>query len=145
MLVRILKEFFVTCEVSPEQCKEALKREIRQDGLKKILEDISIAEKNRDFPAVEEAFKVIDSNTITAVIDDGLQLRLDSGEKVLVEDLQKFSVQIWSYRKDEWALRECSRFPGVMFWEFSAYDGFLGYMAGVLKVLDFKMGKSITL
>jgi CRISPR-associated endonuclease/helicase Cas3 len=141
---RILKELFVTCEVSPEQCKEALKREIRQDGLKKILEDISIAEKNRDFPAVEEAFKVIDSNTITAVVDEGLQLRLESGEKVLVEELQNFSVQIWSYRKEEWALRDCSRFPGVMFWTL-AYDEFLGYMAGVLEALDFKTGKSITL
>jgi len=43
---------------------------------------------------VEEAFKVIDSNTITVVIDEGLQVRLDSGEKVLVEEVANFSVQI---------------------------------------------------
>ena len=137
---RILKELFANGEVSPDQCKEALRREIRQDGLKKIVEEISTAERNRDFPAVEEAFKVIDSNTVTAVIDEGMQLRLDSGGKVTVEELQSYSVQIWSYRKEEWALRESSRFPGVMFWTL-AYDDFLGYMAGVLKVLDFRLGR----
>lgn len=136
---RILSELFANGEVSPEQCKKALKREIRQAGLKKIVEEIATAEKARDFPAVEEAFKVIDSNTVTAVIDEGIQLRLDSGDKISVDELQQGSVQIWSYRREEWGLRECSRFPGVMFWTL-AYDDFLGYMAGVLKILDFKKG-----
>jgi CRISPR-associated endonuclease/helicase Cas3 len=140
---RILRELFGNGEVSPEQCSEALKREIRQDGLKKILDDISTAEKNRDFPAVEEAFKVVDSNTVTAVIDEDIQQRLDSGDKVAVSELQKHSVQIWSYRKEEWGLRECSRFPGIMFWTL-AYNDFLGYMAGALTVLDFRKGKSLT-
>ena len=137
---RILSELFTNGEVGPDHCKESLRREIRQDGLKKIVEEISTAERNRDFPAVEEAFKVIDSNTVTAVIDEGMQFRLDSGDKVTVEELQSYSVQIWSYRKEEWALRESSRFPGVMFWTL-AYDDFLGYMAGVLKVLDFRLGR----
>lgn len=141
---RILQELFNDGAVSPEQCKEALRREVRQDGLKKIVEEISTAERNRDFPAVEEAFKVIDSNTVTAVIDEALKARLDNGDKVSVEELQSRSVQIWSYRKDEWALRESSRFPGVMFWTL-AYDGFLGFMAGVLNVLQFKLGNIPTI
>ena len=136
---RILGELFTEGKIGPDQCKESLRREIRQDGLKKIADEISTGEKNYDFPAVEEAFKVIDSNTVTAVIDEGILLRLDRGEKIKVEELQNYSVQIWNYRTDEWALRESARFPGVMFWTLG-YDDFLGYMTGVLNMLEFRTG-----
>src|ERR1700731_4840609 len=43
-------------------------------------------------PTVEELFRVITSNTLTAVVDRELIGRLDRGEKVTRDDLQAGSV-----------------------------------------------------
>jgi CRISPR-associated endonuclease/helicase Cas3 len=70
---RILGELFNEKNVSPEFCTEALRREITQEGMPKKKEDILVAERNSDFPTVEELFRVIASNTLTAVVDGDRQ------------------------------------------------------------------------
>jgi len=136
---RILGEMFNEGLVTAEQCREALRREIRQEGMRGKADAILLAERNQDFPTVEEQFAVIDSNTVTVVVDDDVKKRLEEGRSVLSEELHTHSVQIWGYRKDEWALAESKRCPGVFLWKL-AYDDFLGYMKGVLEVEEFMKG-----
>lgn len=136
---RILGEMFNEGLVAAEQCREALRREIRQEGMRGEADAILRAERNQDFPSVEEQFAVIDAKTVTVVVDEDVKKRLEEGRSVLSEELHTHSVQIWGYRKDEWALAESKRYPGVFLWKL-AYDDFLGYMKGVLKVEEFKKG-----
>lgn len=132
---RILGELFDQSMVKAEFCTEALRREVRQGGIRKIKEDILKAERNADFPLVEQLFRVISSDTVTAVVEPGLIARLEAGKKVTGDELQAGSVQIWRFRAQDWAVEEFKRIPGLYMWHLD-YNQFLGYMAGVLPLVD---------
>ncbi len=136
---RILGELFQEDRVTPDYCKEAMRREIRQQGMSQAVEVIERSERSQDFPMVESEFKVIDRNTVTALVGKELQDRLEHGGNISVTELQQHSVQIWSTRRIEWGLRESLRYPGLMFWDLD-YDKFAGYMKGVLDLNAFKRG-----
>lgn len=136
--VRVLGELFVEGKVSPEFCTEALRREIRQEGIPKKKEDILKAERNANFPEVEKLFRVIDSETVTAVVEEELIRRLEDYERVTRADIQLASVQIWHSKVQEFGLEQLERvrgFDDLRKWMLP-YDSFLGYMAGVLPLVD---------
>lgn len=133
---RILGELFAAKRVSADSCTEALRREIAQGGMKATNERILKAERTGDFPAVEELFRVITSNTLAAVVDPAIIDRLERGEKVSHDELQFASVQIWQDRAEEWGTTDFQFIPGLKKW-WLPYDSFLGYMAGVLPLIDF--------
>lgn len=142
---RVLGTLFQEGKVAPEFCKEALRREIRDDEIGRKVEALFRVEstgdaRSTDFPKVAELFKVIDSNTVTVVVDDGLKEQLRGGRWCGRDMLQKHSVQIWGWRIEELGLEEFPRFPGVYGWRL-AYDDFLGYMTGLLSVIEFASGK----
>ena len=131
---RILEDFFKEEKVSSEYCKEAMKREVRESNQGNSENDpIVKAERNKDFHGVEEKFEVIDKNTLTVVVDQGLRERLEQHEKASPSELQQKSVNIYSYLKDKFALKPLDGLPSLYAWTL-AYDDFLGYMAGVLKL-----------
>jgi CRISPR-associated endonuclease/helicase Cas3 len=132
---RVLGELFNEGRVSPHFCTEALRREITQEGMPKKKEDILRAERNADFPSVEEFFRVITSDTLTAVVDPDLIRRLERGDKVARDELQAGSVQIWQARAHDWGAGDFEFIPGLKKWSL-LYDSFLGYMAGVLPLID---------
>ena len=132
---RILAELFAEDKVAPEFCTEALRREITQEGMRKAKDEILKAERNADFPTVEELFRVITSDTVTAIVESSLIQRLEHGEKVTRDELQAGSVQIWHNRAEDWGLEDVSHIPGLKKWCLP-YDRFLGYMAGVLPLVD---------
>lgn len=130
---KVLETMFAEGRVTPDDCKEALRREICLSGLK---DKIREHEDAKDFPEVRSLFRVIDANTYTVVVDEGTKQRLKNWEKVYWGDIQKHSVQIWGYRIESLKITQFSQYPGLYEWNL-AYDGFLGYMAGVLQVEDF--------
>ena len=142
---RVLGELFVEDKVSPDFCTEALRREIRQAGMPKKKEDIDVAERTANFPKVEELFRVIDSDTVTAIVDEVLIQRLEAYEKdktkklkITRAELQSASVQIWHSKEQQFGLERLERVRGyddLRKWKL-AYDRFLGYMAGVLPLID---------
>ena len=129
----VLGELFNEGRVGVSLCTEALRREIRRSLLKK--DELLKAECALNFPKVAELFRVIDSSTLTAVVDEPLKDKIESGQHVLSQELQNGSVQIYGSRAGEWALREFDHMPGLFAWELG-YDSFLGYMAGVLPLID---------
>ncbi len=129
----VLGELFNEGQVGVSLCTEALRREIRRSRLKK--DELLKAECALNFPKVAELFRVIDSSTLTAVVDEPLKDKIESGQHVLSQELQNGSVQIYGSRAGEWALREFDHMPGLFAWELG-YDSFLGYMAGVLPLID---------
>ena len=132
---RVLGELFVEKKVCPGSCTEALRREIRQEGMSQRNEAILKAERNGDFPTVEDLFRVIASDTVTAVVDVNLIEKLERGEEVTRDELQAGSIQVWQNRACDWALEELACIPGLMKWSLD-YNGFLGCMAGVLPLVD---------
>ena len=129
----VLGELFNERRVGVSSCTEALRREIRRSRLEK--EELLKAEKAHNFPKVAELFRVIDSPTLTAVVDEALQEMIESGQRIPSQKLQNGSVQIYMSRAGEWALREFDHVPGLFAWKLG-YDPFLGFMAGVLPLVD---------
>ena len=132
---RELGKLFQENQVNPEYATEAMRREIRQDGLNKMSKEILTSERNLRFPDVAEKFKVIDSNTITAIVDETLKERLKIHDKVSPAEIQNGSVQIWTYNEDKFDLQTLDGFPELRLWNL-LYDDFIGYMAGILPMLN---------
>lgn len=136
----VLKKLFEERRISPTDCLEALKREVRQqvNGISKA-EPLLKAERAQEFPDVEQLYRVIDSDTVTCVVNRDLVRRLEAHEHIKPRELQDHSVQIWSYRLQDWAVREIPGSGGLLAWNL-AYDSFLGYMAGALEAESVKRG-----
>ncbi|MBN1807168.1 MAG: CRISPR-associated endonuclease Cas3'' [Sedimentisphaerales bacterium] len=131
---RVLNELFAENRVNPGSATEAMRREIRQAGLREISEEILKSERNLRFPDVAEKFRVIDSNTITVIVDEKLKERLKNRDKVFPYDIQNGSVQIWAEKEIKYDMQSLDGFPELRLWNL-LYDDFLGYMAGVLPLL----------
>lgn len=141
---RILADLFSEGKVSPDYCKEALKREIRWADIDTLNYAILNAEStnnalNANFPKVAELFKVIDANTVTVIVASHLQEQLRHGQWCGKHELQRHSVQIWGWQVENLGLQEFPRFPGLYGWQYE-YDSFLGYMRGLLPVIEFSTG-----
>lgn len=125
---KVLDGLFDENRISPDDCKEALRREIRERGL---TDPIAQSEAACDFPKVAEEFKVISGETCTVVVDENLKERLHRRERVLHREIQRGSVQIWGNRIAELRIPEFGHYPGLYFWTLG-YDTFIGCMKGIL-------------
>jgi CRISPR-associated endonuclease/helicase Cas3 len=127
--------------VTADFCPEALRLEIRDYKRQDYLNSSLIkAEEAADFPEVEKLFRVIDSDSVLVLADENLGRRFDNGESLSWRDLQSGCVSLHRGHADKLNLPELTGYPGVYRWVL-AYDGFLGYMRGVLDLAAFdRMG-----
>jgi hypothetical protein len=89
-----------------------------------------------EWPEVARLYRVIDSDTQTVVVDPNLVKRIEAGERVPWRDLVRGSVQIWRKKVQDLAVRRLDR-DGELFYWTGPYDPeFLGYMAGVLPLIQ---------
>jgi len=115
-----------------------MKREVREKNqLSADSNPVVIAERNRDFPSVKEEFKVIPAKTVTAIIDRELCEKIERYEKVDFRELQQKSVSIYSNDINKFALKPLHGFKDLYVWMLDYDQDFLGYMAGVLKMINF--------
>jgi len=134
---RILKQLFDEGKITPEYCAEAMKREVRErNQLSADSNPVVIAERNREFPSVNDQFKIIPTNTVTAIIDRGMCERIERHEKVNFLELQQKSVSIYSNNINKFSLRPLQGFKDLYEWMLDYNSDCLGYMAGVLKIGD---------
>lgn len=134
----ILRHYFkYKRSISPALCTESIQTELIYDN-KACLETIKYLlkrEKNCEFREIDEKFVVIDSKTVTALVDGDLAEQVCSG-KFSWQELQRKTVNIrtsWTpeYRGHK-IVKELK--PGLYQWNLS-YDDFLGYMKGMLELL----------
>lgn len=131
----VLKGYFEENKaIMPDLSTQSLADEIALYGLSKKHGNLVTAEKLQRFPQVEQDFKVIDSNTRLVVVDPSVAKRLQYG-KVDWQELQKVSVQIAKYKLDE--LRTPLIMDHIYRWNLE-YDGFLGYMADIVKLKKYR-------
>jgi CRISPR-associated endonuclease/helicase Cas3 len=132
----VLGQFFDEGLVSPAYCTEAMKREIGFAGIKNVAKSLCDNEVALECRAVAEQFRIIDSDSVTAVVSPQLLKSIARREKINFTALQRGSVQVYRNRAIEFALDEISTVSGVFRWTLK-YDNFLGYMAGVLSSNEF--------
>ena len=130
---RVLRELFMEKMIRPDSATEAMRREVRLQAFESSDSDVLLAEQAKNFPMVTDMFRVIESETVTVVVDPVLRASLSSGQRVNPEELMQLSVPIYSYLKHDYALQEFKNFPGLFAWTL-AYDDFLGYMAGIVAI-----------
>lgn len=128
----VLKNYFnKVADISPELSTQSMNDEIiRDDSCMRTIISIMDAEKYRQFRTVNDQFKVIDSNTVPAVIDETYAKAMAYG-KGDWQQLQKKAVTIRREKMQAWKLNEIAN--GVYKWTLE-YDSFLGYMRGVLDI-----------
>jgi CRISPR-associated endonuclease/helicase Cas3 len=137
---RILEQVFAECagkkrQPGPDDCTEALQREILQDYGEKAsrMEEIFQAEKDADYPQVAKLCRIIDAATKTVVVESGLIQRLENPDRSQWpgwRELTLGSVQIWANRLDAGKVPvKPIGHDGELWAWIGKYDSFLGYMA----------------
>lgn len=149
---RILAQLFAECagqnrQPGPEDCTEAIQREVMQDHGEKAsrMEEIRQAEQDADYPKVAKLCRVIDATTKTVVVERDLIERLENPDRSQWpnwRELMLGSVQIWSGNERRFSLPEVQGLPDLFRWNLE-YNSFLGYMAGVLPLLPGSLKESI--
>mgnify|MGYP006282461331 FL=1 len=139
---KILGGLFEEGRVGAESSTEAMRREVRHEGLSSKAQVIEKADENCDFPRVAKNFVVIDSDTATAIVDEELVARIEAGDHVDTDEFQSVSVEISRYRVHDYAIEAIRGYRDLWAWKLG-YDGFLGYMAGVLKLAEHQEGGSV--
>ena len=111
-----------------ELSTKAIREEIGKSDKKKSAEQLFNDEIKCNFQQVQKQFKIIDSNTITAVLGENLKQRIEKNIPVNYREIQENSVQIWRNKIDSFGVTPCEEKSGIYFWN-RRYDGnFLGYM-----------------
>lgn len=135
----VLGHLIAEGEVGPEYATKAMAKELTLTDIRNKIDKITKAEQCMEFREVAKEFRVIDSDTVTVVVDEEVASRLEAGELVEPNELQLSSVSIRRYFMREYALAEIessgfSRFrnyPELFKWTLG-YDEFIGYMRGVM-------------
>ena len=127
----VLRDYFLRNEeIRPELSTYAMDEEIvRDDSCLRTIQSLMTQEAAMQFQNVAKEFKVIDSDTVTAVVDESFAKEIAHGKgdwKVL----QKKSISIPRNKIKQWNVKEIVE--DIFQWTL-AYDEFLGYMRGVLE------------
>ncbi len=125
-----------------ELAKEAMRREITE-GMEEKARKIIEAEVGLEYPEVSKLCRVIDADTRTVVIDPALIDSLRQREHIDYRMLLRHSVQMWTYKITQLAVKplfpdRTGKDDSATLYEWTAaYDpDFLGYMAGVMPLLE---------
>jgi CRISPR-associated endonuclease/helicase Cas3 len=147
---RVLEAMFREGKAMPAHCTEALQREINSGvgETEKLAKKILQHEKDADYPEVAKLCRLIAADTQTVLVNQDLIARFES------RDLERFpnakevmlnSVQIWKSRLPDLDPRPLGFGDGLFGLRDEQYDGFLGYMRGILPLLEAKpIGAIIT-
>ncbi|MGI6699287.1 MAG: CRISPR-associated endonuclease Cas3'' [Christensenellales bacterium] len=133
---KVLKRYFTeNIRINPELSTRSMNDEINLND--SCLKDIANRLNEEDamaFETVNEEFNVIDSDTVSVIINEALAKAVAYGQGDW-QTLQRKSVSIRRSKVKEWNLRECA--TGIYQWTLR-YDDFLGYMSGVLDLMKTK-------
>lgn len=94
------------------------------------------AEKAKDYPTVAKNGRVIHADTRIVVVDRNLIDRLLAEERLSFQDILLGSIQVWAQKIEPLGLKAVPGRQELYEWPHE-YNGFLGYMAGVLKMSAF--------
>lgn len=120
-------------ELSTRALVEEIKRKENND---QFVSNLLKHEKCCDFQLVQKEYKIIKSETVTAIVDPSLQDNIEKGIPVSFRKIQQNSVQIWSNKIETYNMTPCKFGRNLYYWCHGYDSNFLGYM----KNLDILLG-----
>lgn len=133
----VLKRLFEDgTSITPDVCTKALQDELRLKASASFTDELLVAEATLNFPKVENSFKVINTDTRTVVICPEIITKIEHYEDVSWQEIQRHSVQLWSYKINNLRLQEIKASPGLFKWTLDYDSDLLGYMQGILTCED---------
>ncbi|WP_192499350.1 CRISPR-associated helicase/endonuclease Cas3 [Skermanella pratensis] len=96
------------------------------------------AERAGDYPGVARAARIIDADTLLVVVDKPTADRIRRREHVTSRELLQASVQIWRSKAMDLGLDRLRDSSELFAWPHRYEPDFLGYMAGVLELTEFR-------
>jgi CRISPR-associated endonuclease/helicase Cas3 len=135
----VLNWLFEQKMVAPEHCREALRKEAQRDNPMKAIANLLGAEDAFDFPEVARLFRVITTDTRTVLVNHEIEKRLKGrkpSERPHWKEIMENSVQVWSNRLPFLPFRPLLGLEDILVIQENCYDDFLGYMKGVLPLLN---------
>jgi CRISPR-associated endonuclease/helicase Cas3 len=138
---RVLAEMFKEGKAAAEYCTEAMQREINSgDGKTETLaRQIVQREMDADYPEVAKLCRLITADTQTVLVDQNLIERFESrdhGRFPNSREVMLNSVQIWKSRLPDLDPMPIGYGDELFALRSTQYDDFLGYMKGVLPLLQ---------
>jgi len=102
-----------------------------------LLEQMLRDERNYNFEIINQNFQVIEADTKTVLISNSIREEIENYGKVIWQEIQKNSVQLWGTKIAKLALQEI-RDTGIYYINEDLYDAeLLGIMKFILDVEDF--------
>jgi CRISPR-associated endonuclease/helicase Cas3 len=134
----VLAQLFEEGKIAPEFCTEALRREIRERNTGIVKDNPIVQNENRaNYPAVSKLFQVIeDDEMFTVIVDERFKKRLENGEKPTRRDMQTLTVRMRKNQIEALGLPRIRGYDDLFFCYQDYYDGFVGYMKGILQVIS---------
>lgn len=121
-------------------CTEALQREINlgTGDTEVTAKSILQREKDADYPEVARLCRLITADTQTVLVDQDLVARFEARDKTQfpgAKEVMLNSVQVWKTRLPDLDPKPIGFGDGLFALRPEQYDGFLGYMKGLLPLL----------
>lgn len=134
----VLTKLFDEGKIGPDFCTEALMREVREKNTCIARDDLIVrAENCANYPEVSKLFQVIeDDETFTIIVDEALKERLENGEKPTRREMQTLTVRMRREQIESLRLPRVRGYEDLYYCYVDYYDGFLGYMKGILQVIS---------
>lgn len=129
----VLEQYLIEeTPITPELSTQSIQDEIALYGLSGKYKKLIDNEDLRNFPWVERNFKVIEADSRIVVVDPSIEKKIHCSE-LDWQELQMNSVQIAKYKLDSWQTPRL--FDDIYIWNLK-YDDFLGYMAGLIELIN---------
>jgi CRISPR-associated endonuclease/helicase Cas3 len=132
VLLQLMKRDELNLRSPAEVVSEAMRRELLDKGGLGH-QPLVKAENEHDYPAAQEAGRVITSDTRLVVVDPQLQADLSKRKHVGFRRLLLGSVQLWARRIESLGLAPVPGRQDLYVWNDAYEPDFLGIMAGVLR------------
>ena len=134
----ILEEYLRNgMEITPELSTKSIRDELQRGKIEtKEMHALIEAEAIQNFKTVNDVFHVIENDATPVIVKDDVAEQFKQGYGNW-KDVQKYSVSIRRKNLKRWQVKQIAE--DVYQWTLS-YDSFLGYMAGVLRQVEFEHG-----
>jgi len=128
--------------LGPQHCKEALQRELNTSfgEPEKLVARIQTAERNEDYPQVAQDCRLITADTRTVLVSQELIARFltfDPQQFPASREVMRHSVQVWENKLRDLPVTRALGFGEELVGiQLDCYDDFLGYMKGLIPLLE---------
>lgn len=138
----VLAKLYSRGMVSPDNCTKALGLELKEAGNPGVVATLFNMDASMQYAGVADSFKVIASDTVTALPPGPVLDAIRRGERPSWQAIQSHSVQIWSTKQVDFGLVPLAEYPDMFGWSLD-YDAFIGYMAGALEAQAVQSGATL--